>query len=298
MKLNLILFTIVFLSIIQVVYSEACYCLNDCIESQPCDFYDEQPSNHDLCPDVFCGALPAESCEEDSDCLATETDDGIDYITPGSCTEYECIDDECVVERESYDSCSGPGLWEKSVNGIKCKSTYRSCPNECWNRYWDQGTCYEDENEEGYCLCYNQRIISLEKGWNMISNPFGEVYDISSGNCDISASLYGYENGLVPKSELTEMDAGKGYLVKLSSGCSLFLDGNEYVDSIELKTGWNMIGTVNNEEMSISDIEDKCELISSVYTYDNDKNSLKTVDETLEVGIGYLVKVVEDCTIG
>ncbi len=320
MKLSVICFLVVSFAIIPAVYSaDSCYCLYDCDNYAQCDFYAEQPdSHHELCPDSSCdsdGNSNPVSCDDNSDCIPEETDDGIDYTVSGTCTEYTCTDNECVVKYVRDDSCAGAGLWEWYAEGTSCKSIYRSCPNECWKREYDQGTCYEGDGES-YCFCYNngwsstptgysddmnsysnQRDIEMTEGWNLISNPFSGTYGIDS-NCEIIASIYGYDGGLKPISDpLNGMKGGKAYLIKVSGDCTISLGGNTLITGIQLGSGWNMVGTTGNDEMTVSKFESDCDLSSSIYYYNTGTGYLKPVTSTMDPGIGYLVKAEYPCTV-
>ena len=57
-----------------------------------------------------------------------------------------------------------------------------------------------------------------------------------------------------------------------------------------------MIGTVNNEEIELDNIKGDCVITASLYKYDTNSENY-AVATSLSPGIGYWIKVNDDCTI-
>jgi len=100
--------------------------------------------------------------------------------------------------------------------------------------------------------------IGLDKKWNLISVPFNllstdieEVFEDISGDIE---GVWSYKDGAwmfyspTAGGDLTELVPGRGYWVKTSEETSLLIGGSEMSpgptlpSSVELDTGWNLIG--------------------------------------------------------
>lgn len=142
----------------------------------------------------------------------------------------------------------------------------------------------------------NKRQIDLKPGWNMISQPF-ETFTADT-NCKFSASIYGYDpenKRYYVVSSLNDTVGGYGYWVKVDSDCQITFSGDP-VMKIHLKPGWNMIGTVNNEELPLDLLKERCKVLGDVYTYNTTTRKYEVVD-MLYPGRGYWVRVMSSCVI-
>jgi len=155
--------------------------------------------------------------------------------------------------------------------------------------------------------------ISLSKNWNLVSLPEQPVNtDIAQVTSSINgkfSSIWSYVNGdwkvydpLNPGfSDLTTMEAGPGYWVKMSETGTLSGSGSSPPKCFSLKVGWNLIGY--NCEVS-QPIEDVLKPIAGkyvvVWAYGNgrwklfDPSNLRFCDFiTMEPGFGYWINVTE-----
>lgn len=121
--------------------------------------------------------------------------------------------------------------------------------------------------------------------WSMISTPF---------NLDPGFSLpllYGWDNSYV---QSETMSVGRGYWAKLAA--PIVYEGTPVLDdSIEVRSGWNVVGAVALPMPVASIITDPWDnLASSFFGYVSGKYA--AVD-TLKPGYGYWVKAKQDGTI-
>jgi hypothetical protein len=157
--------------------------------------------------------------------------------------------------------------------------------------------------------------IQLNSGWNLISLYHQVAYtDTSSVLSSISGkyvSVWAYTGGswqvYDPEnpgfSDLTTMDAGKGYWINMSEAGTLTISGDIPSNSIELATGWNLVGynssTSQAVENALASIESK---YISVWAYMG--NGWKVYDPAnpgfsdltiMEPGYGYWINASEGC---
>jgi len=158
--------------------------------------------------------------------------------------------------------------------------------------------------------------IGLNTGWNLISlkkQPeeanIGAVLEYIIDNV---ISVWAYVNGgwqvYDPEnpgfSDLTFMEAGKGYWLHLSNPAALGISGDVPSSSIDLTTGWNLVGYNSDTSQSVADalasIEGK---YISVWAYMD--NGWKVYDPAnpgfsdllnMEPGYGYWINASESCT--
>lgn len=145
----------------------------------------------------------------------------------------------------------------------------------------------------------NSQIITLTKGWNLISinllpsdNSIEGLFkgkDISEIKTDEQ-----YWNDLQPSmfNSLTKLEVGKGYLIKANKDVSIIISGEPTDNKIpELKSGWNLIGNPLNTDQSPTDIFNKnndCKLIRSldaIWVPNGQKNTITK----LQIGKGYFI---------
>jgi hypothetical protein len=132
--------------------------------------------------------------------------------------------------------------------------------------------------------------ITVRTGWNMISLP-GIPSDgkLSSLFTTAISKAFSYETGYL---EMDTLRWGIGYWVKFAAPQEFTLHGiTSPGDTIPVKQGWNMIGTVL-EEISVASIgQSEPDLVqSSFYEY----NTSYTEADVLKPGKAYWVKVKSD----
>lgn len=169
-----------------------------------------------------------------------------------------------------------------------------------------------------------QKIV-LQSGWNLISLQIGDVWTISdfAEAMDVSDNLcaiWGYDasqgswttwQANIPElaNNLTTIEAGRGYWVKVSNSCVLTLDGVPWEGVVPLVPGWNLIGFSGLEEIPLKDIfGTNWDNIQQVWTYDTsiggifkgyDITALPRLSDVSSVmpGCGYWVYALEDILI-
>ena len=159
----------------------------------------------------------------------------------------------------------------------------------------------------GFIMDDSWRLISLSK--QPANTDIGAVLD---SIIDKVISVWAYSEGswkvYDPEnpgfSDLTTMEAGSGYWLHLSVLASLTVSGSAPSNSIELTSGWNLVGYNSDTSQSVSDalasIEGK---YISVWAYINgfwqvyDPNNPGFSDlTTMEPGYGYWINMNEACT--
>ncbi len=129
--------------------------------------------------------------------------------------------------------------------------------------------------------------ITVNPGWNLLSLPAKVVDSLKSSlfpNAESSAFIY--DNGYYAKDTLQH---GYGFWVKFNSRETIPVTGNIlFEDTIAVKSGWSLIGSLTMPIDVNAIISDPPNIISSkFYGYNN---GYKVVD-TLQPGFGYWVKV-------
>lgn len=186
----------------------------------------------------------------------------------------------------------------KCIDGVCSNRCDKTCNAECE----EDDDCEQGEFCSSTCACVKgiKRIVELKKDWNLISQPFKEFY-IDIGDCKIE-KIYSYNpTGDVPYKVLQSLDetkGGYGYWIKVKNDCKITFIGTQPVTEIEMEVGWNMVGTTNNEEITVSEIKDECPDLKKVYRYvGGDGLPYERVTDKLYPGIGYWIKVESSCTI-
>ena len=158
--------------------------------------------------------------------------------------------------------------------------------------------------------------ISLWAGWNLISlykQPADTAIEsvlaaISGKYISVWAYVEGkwkvYDPNNPGFSDLTIMEAGKGYWINMNESGNLPFSGSDPSGSISLASGWNLVGYNSTTSQSIVDalasIEGK---YVSVWAYID--GSWKVYDPanpgfsdltTMEPGYGYWINAMETCT--
>ncbi|CEG11669.1 hypothetical protein MSIBF_A1590003 [groundwater metagenome] len=158
--------------------------------------------------------------------------------------------------------------------------------------------------------------IYLKQGWNLISLP------IQPQDTNIDAVLnnikgkytdvFTYNNKWIYKSEymnkwfgdLSNLEAGKGYWIKVKEDCNLTIDGLKVKSAnISLEQGWNLIGPVTTTQDNIS-LDNLNVQYTDVFTYEGKwiykseyMNKWFGDLSNLEAGKGYWIKVENNETI-
>lgn len=134
-------------------------------------------------------------------------------------------------------------------------------------------------------------IYNAAEGWNMVSVPLMAADYRKEILFPMAVSnAFGYNGSYVISDTLKK---GVGYWLKFSSGQTIELSGYPLIiDTIDIKSGWNMIGSLSNpiSVKSICTIPTEMTL-SDFFTYIG--NSYETSD-SIQVGKSYWVKVNQD----
>lgn len=200
----------------------------------------------------------------------------IDICTAGDgtdCSPFRCIGGVC------SSVCD-------VICGAECDGT-----NPCDEGWFCNSNCQ--------CVEGVGRVIELKGGWNMISQPFEEFS--AATDCDI-AKIYRYKGGPLPYERLPTLEetiGGYGYWVKVENDCEITFIGTQVVTHIDLEKGWSMIGTINNEDITVNEIIEDCVDLKKVYKYTGGLLPYERLsgDDKLYPGIGYWVHVESSCTI-
>jgi hypothetical protein len=158
-------------------------------------------------------------------------------------------------------------------------------------------------------------VLSLKEGWNLISVPVQPSNTavetvLSSINGKYSA-LYAYNGNSYEvyepgeaSSDLKKVEAGRGYWIYMTSAANLTINGSAANKSVQLKTGWNLVG-YNSQQSSpasqaLSSIAGK---YMAVYSFDTATNSYRSYIpgedsnlSTIEPGLGYWIYANENIT--
>lgn len=134
--------------------------------------------------------------------------------------------------------------------------------------------------------------IPIKQGWNLVSVPTinsDNRYRTLFATAVSNAFSYNTATGYLTKDTLSN---GEGYWAKFSSTQNVSLFGIiKTRDTINVKTGWNLIGSITYPILTSSIMQIPGSIIASPF-YGFDVN-YKTVD-TLKPGHGYWVKVFQD----
>ena len=95
------------------------------------------------------------------------------------------------------------------------------------------------------------------------------------------------------------MVGGEGYWAKFEDDCELTFYGSEPVEYIDLEGGWNMIGTIDNKEKSVTVIKNNLHFAegTQIYTYDPEDGNYVVESDSLKPGLAYWVKASSAFTI-
>lgn len=120
-------------------------------------------------------------------------------------------------------------------------------------------------------------IVSVSKGWNLISLPLSGVNSrIVSLFTNTTSLAFSYSGNYIPTDSLKQ---GIGYWLKFDSTLSFNITGIEITrDTIDVVAGWNLIGSVS-QPISISSVQTIPDGIisSSYYGYNNSYFMVNTI---------------------
>lgn len=136
------------------------------------------------------------------------------------------------------------------------------------------------------------RKLQVSKGWNLVSNPY--FTDLKLKNdffANASSNAYRY----IPDQGYQKQDTifnGYGYWIKFPENEVInFYGAERLIDSIYVKKGWNIIGSIS-QPVSVNSIRTYPDgLIGSNFFYF--ENGYRTTD-TIRPTLGYWVKVKDD----
>ncbi|MBI5020150.1 MAG: exo-alpha-sialidase [Ignavibacteriales bacterium] len=130
--------------------------------------------------------------------------------------------------------------------------------------------------------------LTLKTGWNMISLPFKPVDPRKRIIFpDAESEAFMFDNGYLIDDSLQH---GKGYWLKYSTDAEVSCSGFErHTDTIAVKIGWNMIGSVINPVTVQSIGSDPPGIVTGNFYMFNGTGY--DVVDTIKPGIGYWVKV-------
>ena len=139
--------------------------------------------------------------------------------------------------------------------------------------------------------------IALHTGWNMFSTILKTMTaDQIKTTCGTTNPILTYNPTTKGYSQTSTIDPGKGYWIKLSSDCTLNLDSTIIVNDIpNLLIGWNQIGGPSTSVI-FNNVKGTCAVIGSPLKYNPATRGYST-SSTLDPGIGYWVKVTNDCKL-
>jgi hypothetical protein len=165
-------------------------------------------------------------------------------------------------------------------------------------------------------LITSPNAISLNSGWNLISLPLQpsdhSIDDLLSSLQGIFTIVWSYQDGAWKMydpfnpgfSDLTSMEIGYGYWIKMNGTGAINISGNAAPSAINLASGWNLVGYNSTSSKSavdaIAGINDKVEII---WSYQN--GAWKLYDPAnpgfsdlgmLEPGRGYWIKTKQACS--
>lgn len=163
--------------------------------------------------------------------------------------------------------------------------------NEIWVATSGQGVWKFNDFDPRFTI----KDVGVNAGWNMLSVPL-EIFDFRANsvytNRIPSTTVFTYDNGnYISKDTLTN---GIGYWVKYSSSQNINYAGLSKNYIVPVKTGWNMIGSID-QNLPKSKIKSNPEnlITSNFYGYENSYHNA----DTIKSGKGYWVKASSSGTI-
>jgi carboxypeptidase T len=133
-------------------------------------------------------------------------------------------------------------------------------------------------------------VLSVRQKWNLISLPTKPSNRSTTAifpSAGSAAYCFDRVNGYVTKDTLLE---GVGYWLKFDSDENITVSGTwNYLDTIDVQRGWNMIGSISTPIATATIGSDQAGLIAGSF-YAFSKAGYTAVD-TISPGVGYWVKV-------
>ncbi|MDP2207587.1 MAG: hypothetical protein Q8K98_02280 [Bacteroidota bacterium] len=135
--------------------------------------------------------------------------------------------------------------------------------------------------------------ITVNPGWNLLSLPANVADSLKSSLFpNAASSAFIYDNGYYAKDTLQH---GYGFWMKFNSQETIPVTGNIlFEDTIAVKSGWNIIGSLSMPIAANAIITDPPGIMSS--NFYGFENGYKIVD-TIQPGLGYWVKVNQNGSI-
>ena len=245
-------------------------------------------------------------------------------------TDYSCSDGACVKDEEKP-SCSdsdGYNIYVKGTRTTNLGTAVESCKNsntvietycletkgyttnvDCPTDYsCSDGACVKDEtNQESNTTEYIfYETVKLKNGWNLISTQLSEIIYTNCG--DIKSYKYNEDENKYDAVDLTKENAVgtvfktlKGYWVHTKGNCIMEFGGEDKSnynneEGIEVNKGWITLGGTK-PSTSWDSMKGNCIAEKGPWRFDTANNKwIRT--NTLNEGIGYFVKLENDCTLG
>jgi len=183
--------------------------------------------------------------------------------------------------------------------------------------YFFAVTAYDDGGlESDYSTDVNVLSIGLPQGSNLISlcrrpvdTDIASVLSSISGKYSsvwafIDNSWKVYDPANPGFSDLTTMEAGTGYWIDMSESATLVISGSAPLNSVDLVSGWNLVGYNSASSLAIADALASIDGIylsvwafidGSWRVYDPANPSFSDLT-TMELGYGYWIDASEVCT--
>lgn len=139
-----------------------------------------------------------------------------------------------------------------------------------------------------------KQTMVLQKGWNMISYPCGAPIKVIENTCTSKQTMR-YANGRYEESAIgSAVSSAVGYWYKAETPCKITVVGTQNIKPMELKSGWNQIGSPS-KTVNLKQVIGSCEVASGPYEFNPSANKY-TASEVLKVGFGYWIKVANPCS--
>jgi uncharacterized protein (TIGR02145 family) len=138
-------------------------------------------------------------------------------------------------------------------------------------------------------------IIHVERGWNLLSLPVKiDSTPINVTFMSAVSEAFLYQDGYMHRDTITN---GMGFWLKFDSAETFILSGEPiHKDTINMNTGWNMIGTLSVPIPKSFITTDPDGIIISDYFYYDTQSGYQASD-TLKPGLGYWIKVNQNGSI-
>lgn len=145
---------------------------------------------------------------------------------------------------------------------------------------------------EGTALDYDTNVVTVNAKWNLVSNPQLAENDSSHILFPTAVSkTYRYDQSSGYQ-ESPRVENGNGYWIKFNSYEEFNIAGVvNTIDAIEVKEGWNLIGSISNSVPTIGIIQIPPDIVVSEYFGFDDGYKIA---EMIIPGKAYWVKVSQD----